>query len=253
MKPICPFLICALFMPVLLCLTPSAFSEDIPSPPGATNNWTPNGDGSANPWDGSSSDDPQDPSRPAPGPCYEWEDGSPGDWIDQCSTERAAFIEAEKKLKDETDKILERFDRICGWWHTDSEKLQRDLINYCMMPLASLTTSTIDGILDLMTPSVTGVQIVDAFIDILGAIYAAAELEANRDAIQAELDENMEWIAALCDALKKEIDMMEQIKDNYAEEMNTYKDALADLIECCPEFEETEIVPPEFDCDGVPQ
>lgn len=248
-----PCLVCALFMPVLLCIMPSSFAVDMPFPPDSGTNQPPNGDGSANPWDGSSSGDPQDPSPPAPGPCYEWEDGSPGDWIDQCATERAAFIEAEKKLKDETDKILERFDRVCGWWHTDSENLQRDLIHFCMMPLASLTTSTIDGILDLMTPSATGLQIVDAVLDILGAVDTADELEANRDAIQASLDENMEWITALCDALKEEIDMMEQEKDNYAEEMNSYKDALDDLLECCPEFEETEIVPPEFDCDGVPQ
>ena len=253
-------LLCTLFAPILLCMPASAPAQTPSDSP--TNNWTPNEDGSADPWDGSSSDAPQEPSPPAPGPCYEWEDGSPGDWIDQCKDERAAFIEAEKDLKDKTKDIVESFDRICGWWQDDLKKdfYMRIHAAVTLCPLVCETLRGIAGNLPAGVPSAVTKAIQNGssaanLVESLMASYnsffqslTAYQLEKLKQDIQKQMDDQAKCIADFGLTIQAKKDFMDKQKEKYKEAVQEFMDTLEAFLACCPEFEPEEIESPDLDC-----
>ena len=257
-----PLLICALFMLALLCMLTPGFATEIPPPLDSGTNQTPNGDGSANPWDGSSSGDTPSPSRPPPGPCYEWEDGSPGDWIDQCKDERAAFIEAEKKLHDETKSMAESFDRVCGWWQDLLKKDFYSRINAAMTlsPLVCETLSGVAGKLPAGLPSAvtasinsasTGSALVETLMNAYNSFFSgltAYQLEQLKKDIQKQMDDQARCLADLGKDIQNLKDNLGKYETDYKNILNDYKDALESFLDCCPKFEPEKIDPPDFNC-----
>ncbi|HOU22228.1 MAG TPA: hypothetical protein PKX16_08410 [Kiritimatiellia bacterium] len=250
-----------LLLPLLICTTFSALA--ITPPPGPTTNLPPIQDGgSAEPWDGSSSGDTPKPSRPPPGPCYQWEDGSPGEWIDLCEKERTAFIEAEKMFKDETEDIPEDFNRACGWWQEDLKKDYYVRIN-AAGTLSTLVCETISGVagnLPAGLPSAitTGIQngssaanLVEALMGSYNLFFqclTAVKLEKLKQDIQKQMDDQVKCIADFGLTIQADQDLMDEHKTKYEKAAQEFMDTLEAFLACCPEFEPEAIESPDFNC-----